>query len=167
MVEAGEVEVGLARLRQGFAARRAKGAGNSWNPYRLDLQAEAHDRVGQISEALVLLRAVLEGVKEAGGAWFEAELHRLRGEALLRTEQPEMREAEACFHRALAVAQKQSARWWELRAARSLARLWAHQGPQGQRQRAYDLLAPVYGWFTEGFDLPDLKDAKALLDALA
>ena len=75
-----------------------------------------------------------------------------------------MREAEGCFHRALSVAQKQSAKWWELRAARSLARIWADRG---ERRKAHDVLAPIFGWFTEGFETADLKDAKRLLDELA
>jgi predicted ATPase len=164
IVEAGEVEAGLAQLRQGVAAWRATGAARNWEPYLLGLQAEGQRRVGQVPEALALAKEALAKTERTGGGWFEPELHRLYGEALLRTEQPNMREAEACFHRALSVAREQSAKWWELRAARSLARLWTHQG---QRQRAYDLLAPAYGWFTEGFETQDLKDARALLDELA
>ena len=95
-------------------------------------------------------------------AW-EPELHRLRGELLLSLPAPHRGDAEACFQRALAVAREQSARMWELRAATSLARLRAEQG---KRTQARDLLAPVYGWFTEGFDTADLKDARALLEEL-
>ena len=89
----------------------------------------------------------------------------LRGELLLRQgPRPTWEEAEACFHQALALARRQQAKSWELRAATSLSRLWQQQG---KRQEAHDLLAPVYHWFTEGFDTADLKDAKALLDELA
>jgi predicted ATPase len=95
--------------------------------------------------------------------WFEAHLLRLRGEALLAISPERATEAEACYEHALAVARDQGARLWELRAATSLARLWAEQG---KLARANDLLAPVYGWFTEGFDTADLKDAKALLEEL-
>jgi predicted ATPase len=96
--------------------------------------------------------------------WFEAELHRIRGE-LLRTAHPgATAEAEADFHRAITVARRQDAKLWELRAATSLARLWRDRG---KRDEARALVAPVYGWFTEGFDTPDLKEAKALLDELS
>ena len=95
----------------------------------------------------------------------EAELHRLKGEALSR-EGDEV-EAEACFRRAIHVARHQQARSWELRAAVSLCRLWRAQGTQRKRQEARQLLGPIYGWFSEGFDTPDLREAKALLDALA
>jgi predicted ATPase len=94
--------------------------------------------------------------------WIEAELHRLGGELRLATPEPDQSEAEACFRRALAVAHEQQAKLWELRAATSLARLWQDQ----RRNEAHDLLAPIYGWFTEGFDTPDLKQAKALLHEL-
>jgi predicted ATPase len=96
--------------------------------------------------------------------WFEAELQRLKGEALLAFSPDHLAEAEACYRQALDVARSQSARLWELRAATSLARLWRDRG---KRAEARDLLAPVYGWFTEGFDTADLKGAKALLDELA
>jgi predicted ATPase len=96
--------------------------------------------------------------------WFEAELHRLKGEALLASSPERGAEAEACYHQALAVARDQGARLWELRAATSLARLWRDQGRCAE---AHELLAPVYGWFTEGFDTPDLNEAKGLLDELA
>jgi len=91
-------------------------------------------------------------------------LYRLKGELLLQQSSGNSTEAEVCFHHAINIAQSQQAKSWELRAATSLARLW-HQ--QGKRQEAHDLLAPVYEWFTEGFDTADLQDAKALLDALA
>ncbi len=93
----------------------------------------------------------------------EAELHRMKGALLSRHAAPDSRKAEASFHRALEVARSQSAKFWELRAATSLARLWQSQGKPTE---ASDLLAPVYGWFTEGFDTADLKEAKALLDEL-
>jgi predicted ATPase len=94
----------------------------------------------------------------------KADLHRLEGELLLIRASDNQAEAEACFRRALEVARAQSAKALELRASTSLARLWAEQG---RRAEAHDLLAPVYGWFTEGFHTADLKDAKALLDELA
>ncbi|MGA2842762.1 MAG: hypothetical protein ABSG18_21865 [Steroidobacteraceae bacterium] len=96
--------------------------------------------------------------------WCEAEVHRTAGEIALLSREPDAAKAEAYFERALAVARQQQAKSWELRAAVSMARLW---GDQGKRDAARELLAPVYGWFTEGFDTLDLKEAKTLLDELA
>jgi predicted ATPase len=95
--------------------------------------------------------------------WNEAELHRLESELLLALPQPDKAKVEKCFRQAIAVAREQDAKMWELRAATSLSRLWAGQG---KRAMAHDLLAPIYGWFTEGFETADLRDAKALLDEL-
>ena len=95
---------------------------------------------------------------------YEAEVHRIAGEVALLSQEREATKAEACFERALSVACQQQAKSWELRAAMSLARLWRDQG---KVQQARELLAPVYGWFTEGFDTADLKEAKALLEDLA
>jgi predicted ATPase len=101
---------------------------------------------------------------ETGGErWYQAELYRVRGVLLLHQDRANQAMAEANFGQAMATARGQQARWLELRAATSLARLWADQA---KRKKAHDLLAPVYGWFTEGFDTADLKDAKALLDSL-
>ena len=96
--------------------------------------------------------------------WCEAEVHRVAGEIALKSPEPDVAKAQAYFERALSVARAQEAKSWELRAATSLARLWRDQG---KRQQARELLAPVYGWFTEGFDTLDLKQAKAVLDELA
>src|SRR4029077_19414044 len=95
--------------------------------------------------------------------WFEAEANRVAGEIALKSPEPDAAKAQAYFERALTVARKQQAKSGELRAAMSMARLWRDQG---KREEARDLLAPVYGWFTEGFDTLDLKEAKALLDEL-
>jgi predicted ATPase len=95
--------------------------------------------------------------------WYEAELHRIKGELLLRQAVPDVPQAEACFQQALTVARRQQAKSYELRAAVSLSRLWQQQGQQAE---ACALLAPIYGWFTEGFDTPDLREAKVLLEAL-
>ena len=103
----------------------------------------------------------METTKES---WFEAEVNRIAGEIALKSPEPDAAKAEAYFERALAVARQQQAKSWELRAAMSMARLWRDQG---KRDEARDLLAPVYGWFTEGFDTLDLKEAKALLEQLA
>ena len=98
-----------------------------------------------------------------GERGYESELYRLKGELLLQQSSDNQAEAEACFHHALDIARSQQAKSFELRTATSLARLWQQQG---KRQEAHDLLAPVYNWFTEGFDTADLKDAKALLEEL-
>jgi predicted ATPase len=103
-------------------------------------------------------------VEETKERWFEAEANRTAGEITLKSPEPDTTKAEAYFERALSVARKQQAKSWELRAAMSMARLWRDQG---KRDEARELLAPVYGWFTEGFDTLDLKEAKALLDELA
>ncbi len=99
-----------------------------------------------------------------GERWWEAELHRLTGESLLRRAIPAAPQAETCLHQALAIARRQQAKSWELRAAMCLGRLWQRQG---KRAAAHALLADIYGWFTEGFDTPDLQEAKALLEGLA
>jgi predicted ATPase len=108
------------------------------------------------------LGEALQTVERTGERWFAAELSRHKGRLLLR--QGHSKEAEELYRKALSIAEEQEAKLWELRAAASLARLWSDHG---RRAEARDLLAPVYGWFTEGFDTPDLKEAKALLDQLA
>jgi predicted ATPase len=118
---------------------------------------------GQPAEGLPLLEEALVAVHSTGERFYEAELHRLKGELLLLATDKEA-EAEACFQQALAIARHQQAKSWELRAAMSLSRLWQQQG---KRTAARELLAPVYGWFTEGFDTADLHEAKALLETLA
>jgi len=158
----GRAADGIAVIRRGLADYRATGA-ELFSPYFLALLADAHGRADQAAIGLSLLADALDGVERTGVRWIEAELHRLRGELLLALPDPDQPEAEACFRQALAVAGDQGARLWELRAATSLARLWRDQDRCAQ---ANDLLAPVYGWFTEGFDTADLKDAKALLDEL-
>jgi len=119
--------------------------------------------VGQVDEGMHLLAEALAIVDTTGERHTEAELHRLRGELLLRQAVPEVPAAEACFQRALDVARHQQATSYELRAAMSLSRLWQQQGKSAE---ARELLAPLYGWFTEGFDTQDLREAKALLSEL-
>jgi len=106
----------------------------------------------------------MAAVKTTGERWCEAEVYRIAGEIALKSPEPGETKAEAFFERALSVARQQQAKSWELRASMSLARLWRDRG---KPQQARELLAPVYGWFTEGFDTRDLKEAKALLDTLA
>jgi predicted ATPase len=160
--EAGETERGIAEVARGLTAFRATAA-QLWMPYFLGLLAEAHGKAGEQAEGLRVLSEALDRVGRTGERWFEAELHRRNGEILLCLPERDQGGVEACFRRAMDVAQEQRSRMWELRAATSLARLWRDQR---RRSEARDLLAPVYDWFTEGFDTPDLKEAKALLDEL-
>ena len=148
-------------MRSGLAAYRATGA-EMWMPHYVALLAAAHEIGGQVEEGLALLDEALQIVERTGERWFAAELNRNKGELLVRQGHAEA--AAELYHKALTIAEQQGAKLWELRAGASLARLWREQGRRGE---ARDLLAPVYGSFTEGFDTPDLKDAKALLDQLA
>jgi predicted ATPase len=167
LAEQGQGEEGIGPMRQIIAATLATGAraamtcGHAW-------LAEAYGQVGQTEEGLNLVAEALALVDQTGERCYEAELYRLQGELLQKSEarspKPEREgEAETCFHQALHVARGQSAKSWELRAAMSLSRLWQRQG---KREEARRLLGEVYGWFTEGFDTPDLQEAKALLEEL-
>jgi predicted ATPase len=160
--DAGETEQGISEMLRGLTAFRATEA-QLWVPYFLGLLGEVHARAGEPVKGLGFFCEALERVRQTGERWFEAELHRRTGEMLLDLPEPDEGEAEIRFRRALEVARRQDAKMWELRAASSLARLW---GERGERPQAYELLTPVYGWFTEGFDTQDLKHAKALLDDL-
>ena len=162
LAELGELRDGLTAYDRGFAARRATGA-RSRVPLFLGLRARTHQKAGRPQDALCSLVQALDWVEGTGEHLYEAELHRLKGEVLSSPPECDRLEAEACFQRAIEVARKQGAKVWELRAATSLARLWAKRG---ERRKGRDLLAPVYGWFTEGFDTRDLQDAKALLDEM-
>jgi predicted ATPase len=155
-----DVAEGISLMRSGLSAYRATGA-EAWTPYFFALLAGACEIAGEIDEALTLLGDALQIVERTGHRWLAAELNRLKGKLLLRQGHPEA--AEKLYRKALSIARKQEAKLWELRASASLARL--HRD-QGRRTKARDLLAPVYGWFTEGFDTPDLKEARALLDEL-
>jgi predicted ATPase len=157
----GHSDTGLAIMRDGLAGWRTTEAG-LYMPYNLALLADAHAKAGRPGEALSFVAEALAWSQRTGERWFEAEQHRLKGE-LLRSHSGNEDEAGSCLQKALNMARAQSARSWELRAAMSLARLWRDQG---NRDEAHALLAPVHGWFTEGFDTPDLKDATALLNEL-
>jgi predicted ATPase len=159
----GQGEAGIATIRQGLAAGLATGA-TLWQPYYLALLAEAYGAGGRAAEGLAALAEALALIDTTEARIYTAELSRLKGALLLQQAVPDAVQAEICFQQALAVARQQQAKSLELRAAMSLARLWQSQG---QRQEAYDLLAPVYAWFTEGFDTADLQDAKALLQDLS
>jgi predicted ATPase len=126
--------------------------------------ALAHAELSEFNEAWRYIGEAMTAVETTKNRWFEAEVHRIAGEIALMSPEWDTGKAEAYFERALAIARQQQAKSWELRAAMSMARLWRDQG---KRDEVRDLLAPVYDWFTEGFDTLDLKQAKALLDELA
>jgi class 3 adenylate cyclase/predicted ATPase len=158
-VKNGDVAEGISLLRSGAAASRATGA---WAPHNIALLAAACEIAGQVEEALALLNDALQIVERTGERWLAAELYRHKGQLLLR--QGHSKAAEELYRKALSIAREQGAKLWELRAAMSLARL---RRDRGRRAEARDLLAPVYGWFSEGFATPDLNEAKELLDELA
>jgi class 3 adenylate cyclase/predicted ATPase len=157
----GQTLEGISLVRQGIDICRATGS-NILIPFFLTVLAEIYGIARQPEEGLHQLAEAAKLVQRTQERWAEAEMHRLRGTLLLSTH--DVAAAENSFQQALTVAQHQSAKFWELRAALDLARLWCDQG---KHTEAHDLLAPIYGWFTEGFDTPVLQDAKALLDQLA
>jgi predicted ATPase len=159
----GQVAKGLTMFRQGLMDYRATGA-VYYVPLFLVWLADICGQAGEVEEGLLALTEALTVIETTGERVAEAELYRLNGELLLQQSPDNATEAEACFHQALSIAQSQQAKSWELRAATSLARLWQSQG---KRDKARELLGPVYNWFTEGFDTADLIDAKTLLDELA
>jgi predicted ATPase len=158
----GQAQAGIEQIHQSLVAHRATGAEVS-RPYFLALLAEAHGILREPEAGLTVLTEAQTLVDTTGDRWYESELYRLKGELLLQQSSDNSTEAETCFQRAISIARAQQAKSLELRAATSLAKLWQQQG---KRQEAHDLLAPVYHWFTEGFDTADLQEAQALLDAL-
>jgi predicted ATPase len=162
LAEQGQCEEGVAELRDGLAAYRALGAELECSHW-LALLAEAYRNWGRPAEGLNLITEGLDHVAQTGIVYYEAELHRLDGELRLRLDARDEQRAETSFRRALEIAREQEAKSWELRAATSLARLWGERGRKGE---ARDLLTPIHGWFTEGFNTADLKEAKALLNEL-
>jgi len=157
----GQTQESLSLLSKGLSIHRATGAGIN-TPLALVLLAEAYAKVGRVEDGLNCLSEATQLVETSDERIVEADLSRLRGDLLNAI--GDQSAAEQSFHQALAVARKQGAKLWEVRAATSLACLWRDQG---KRTEARDLLAPIYGWFTEGFDTPVLQDAKALLEQLA
>ena len=155
----GQPEKGITRLTHGLAGSRAQGPRRL--PMHLTFLADAYRKVQQSQHGLMHIGEAISLTEETQTRHYEPETYRVQGELLLAMH--DHRAAEASFRTAINVAQRQSAKLWELRAATSLARLWRDQG---KRTEARDLLAPIYGWFTEGFDTPDLKEAKALLEEL-
>jgi predicted ATPase len=157
----GQVEEGISLILKGLAMHRATRS-RLHLPFGLMVLAEAYGVAGRPEEGLDQLAEAAKIIEVTKERWVEAELHRLRGTLLLSMSK--LSAAEDSYDRALSVARRQNAKFWELRAARDLARVWLRQG---KRAEARDLLSPVYEWFTQGFDTPDLQDAKALLARLA
>jgi predicted ATPase len=158
----GQEREGIAHIHQGCVAYRKLGMAME-DPYFLALLADAYASSSEIEPGLAALADALARLPRGRGFFYEAELHRLRGELLLRQATPDALQAEECFHQALAIARRQEAKSLELRATMSLSRLWQQQGKSGE---ARQLLTEVYTWFTEGFDTVDLREARALLAAL-
>jgi predicted ATPase len=158
----GQSDAGIVQMCEGMAACQTTGA-EADRPYYLALVGEAYGRGRRYDEGLAMLEEALALVDQSEERYWEAEIHRLKGELLLARSAEHQVEAEACVQKALEVARRQGAKSLELRAAMSLSRLWLHQG---KRTEAYELLAPIYRWFTEGFDTADLQEAKALLEEL-
>jgi predicted ATPase len=149
-------------ITSGITALRSTGS-TLWMPMHLPYLARAYAELGQFDNAWRSIGEAMTVAETTKERWHEADIYRMAGEIALLSPQADTASAEAYFERALAVARAQQARSWELRAAMSMARLW---GDQGKRQQGRDFLAPIHGWFTEGFETFDLKQAKSLLDAL-
>ena len=159
----GQWEDGIAQIREGLVGQQLGGARISRGSF-LVLLIEAHLAAGHAEAGLAVVAEALALVQETGAKYEEAEIHRLKGELLLDPPGADSTQAEACFQQALSVARRDGARSWELRAAVSLARLWQRQGKWAE---ARDLLAPTYGWFREGFDTHDLREARVLLEQVS
>ena len=162
LAQQGQAKEGMAQMTQGLRAYHATGAAIR-RPHFLALLAEAHGIIGHQETGLTILTEALTLVDTTGERWYEPELYRLKGALLLARATEHDTEAETCFRHALEIARRQQAKSWELRASLSLSRLWQRQG---KRHTAHQLLAEVYGWFTEGFDTADIQEAKALLEDL-
>ena len=158
----GDVHAGIADIRESMERRSSIGMGAVW-PWYFAVLAEVQGLAGQVEDGMSSLEEALGWVERNDERLYEAEVHRIRGELLLAQHIPDPQRAESCFQQALTVARGQQGKSWELRAAMSMARMWLQQK---RSDEARQLLAPVYDWFTEGFDTADLIEAKALLDAL-
>jgi predicted ATPase len=153
----------IETLTSALAGYRSTGA-TVYTPFVLSHLARAYAGLVQHREAWSVIDEAITATAKTKEKWSEAEIHRTAGDLALILPEANAAQAEAHFERALAVARRQQAKSWELRAATSLSRLWRDRGKSAE---ARELLAPIYSWFTEGFDTPDLKEARALLDALA
>jgi predicted ATPase len=159
---AGRASEAVQLIAPGLAACRSAGT-TYLTPVGLSFLGKSYAALGQVDDAWRSVDEARKIIERSEEVWWEAEVSRMAGEVALMSPQPDAAKAEVYFDRALAVAREQQAKSWELRAAMSLARLWRDQG---KVQQARELLAPVYSWFTEGFETRDLKEAKSLLDKL-
>jgi predicted ATPase len=155
----GKASEAIQMITSGITTYQSTGS-RVYLPFFLSHLSRAHAGLGQFDEAWRCIGEAMAAVETAKERWCEAEVNRIAGEIALQSPEPDAAKAEAYFERALVVARQQQAKSWELRAAMSMARLWRDQG---KPQQARELLAPVYGWFTEGFETLDLKEAKALI----
>ena len=162
LAQTGKASDAIQAINTEIAGLRAIGATGWCTCYFCHL-ALAYSALGKFDDAWRSIDEAMTAVELTKEGWYRAEINRVAGEIALKSPEPDAVKAEAYFERALAVARRQQAKSWELRAAMSLARLWRDQG---KSQQARELLAPVYGWFTEGFDTRDLKEAKVLLEKL-
>ncbi len=163
MASTGDPSKAIQMIVAGLSEWRSTGS-TLFMPFWLAHLASAYAQLGQFDDAWHNIGGAVTAVKTTKETWCEAEIHRIAGEIALKSPDRDTAKSKAYFKRALSVARQQQAKFWELRAAMSMARLWRDQG---KRVQARELLAPVYGWFTEGFDTRDLKEAKALLDELS
>ena len=163
LVLTGRASDAVEVITSGIATHRSLGS-TTWLPLHLSHLANAYSELGQFDSAWGCIGEAKTSIETTNERWCEAEVYRITGEVALKLPGADADRAATYFQSALAVARKQQAKSWELRAAMSMARVWRDQG---KRNEARELLAPVYGWFTEGFDTRDLKDAKALLDELS
>jgi predicted ATPase len=159
----GKAADAVEMITSGLTAQRSTET-TTFIPGYLSSLAKAYGDLGRFDEAGRSIDEAMTAVRTTKESWREADIYHIAGEIALKSSEPDAAKAETYFQRAIAVARQQQAKSWELRAAMSLARLWRSQG---KMQQARELLAPVYGWFTEGFNTRDLKEAKALLEELA
>ena len=162
LVLTGKASDAAKMINSGIAAYRSTGA-TLWMPLALSQLARAYADLGRFNDAWRCIGEAMAAMDTTKERWREADIHRIAGEIALTSPERDVAKAEACFERALGIACEQKAKSWELRAAISMAQLWCDQG---KRNEARELLAPIYCWFTEGFDSRDLKEAKSLLDEL-
>ena len=159
----GEVEAGIRQSEAALETLKSFPSRRFHLPIRIGIVGRAKAAAGDIEGAVTLFDAALDAASTTGERWYEPELLRFKAEMLLALPKQRATEAEQCLDAAIALAQQQEAKFWELRSATALAKLWAHQGRRGEGR---DLLAPIHSGFTEGFDTADLKEAKTLLETL-
>jgi predicted ATPase len=162
LAQTGRTAEAVQMITAGVAAWRSTGA-TLFTPWHMSVLGKVHARLGQFDDAWRCISEAVAASEASKESWYDAEMHRLAAEIVLISDEQDAAKAEAHFKRALAIARQHQAKSFELRAAMSMARLWRDHGRRGE---AHDLLAPVYGWFTEGFDTLDLTEAKALLGEL-